>query len=240
MAKKPSPESSFGLNPFKQLKGFAVSGNDQPVKGPQAEAAKIGKAVPSQTDKANAPKSSADNPAAETEPSFVEEMRRLGVVLAPEQETLMVPAPEPPDTKAPPDDEPISEQQLFVSALGRLDTTFSDDYDLEQSPPTASPRRMKQLRQGTLQPEARLDLHGVTREEVRGRVRFFLEDAAYHKKKVALIITGWGKNSSGEPVVRQEVERYLALDAKAWVVEWGRAPRQLGGEGALVVFLKGS
>jgi DNA-nicking Smr family endonuclease len=180
--------------------------------------------------------------AADAEPSFVEEMRRLGV--SPQVEPEIAPpaaADSQPESRAPAADSgPVTEEQLFIRALGRLETTFHDDYDLAQSPPAASPRRMKQLRQGTLQPEARLDLHGLTRDEVRSRVRFFLEDAAHHRKKVVLIITGWGKNSTAEPVLRLEVERYLALDAKAWVVEWARAPRHLGGEGALVVFLKGS
>jgi DNA-nicking Smr family endonuclease len=58
--------------------------------------------------------------------------------------------------------------------------------------------------------------------------------------KTVLIVTGRGKSSGAEPVLRAEVERYLNHDAGAWVSEWGRAPRQYGGEGALVVFLKGS
>ena len=221
MAKPTDPDQPLGQNPFKQLKGFAVPAAPTTAKGTRP-----------------APPVAPPTPAAE--PSFAEEMRRLGVVPAaggpappepePMEEPPAKPQPEPPQT----------EQELFLSALGRLDATFADEFGLDQAPAAASPRRMKLLRQGKLQPEARLDLHGATREEVRGKVRFFLEDAAYQRKKVVLIITGWGKNSKTEPVLRREVERYLSLDAKAWVVEWGRAPRALGGEGALVVFLKGS
>lgn len=236
MAKKPKPESTFGQNPFKQLKGFAVSSSDAAKKAQNNPAHRAGKADDSRGRTAPVPE--------KAEPSFVEEMAKLGVVTAPgrgaapaaEQEAEPVVDP----VKAPPAAAPMTEEQLFIRALGRLDATFQDDYELETGPPDASPRRMKQLRQGVLQPEDRLDLHGLTREEARARVRFFLEDASYQQKKVVLIITGWGKNSPGEPVLRQEIERYLSLDAKAWVVEWGRAPRQLGGEGALVVFLKGS
>jgi DNA-nicking Smr family endonuclease len=221
MAKPTDPDKPLGQNPFKQLKGFAVPANAAAAKGNQP-----------------APPEAPSTPAAE--PCFAEEMRRLGVVPAaggpvpPEPE----PQEEPPDKPQP--TPPQTEQELFLSALGRLDATFADDFSLDQAPAAASPRRMKLLRQGKLSPEARLDLHGATREEVRSKVRFFLEDAAYQCKKVVLIITGWGKNSKTEPVLRREVERYLSLDAKAWVVEWGRAPQTLGGEGALVVFLKGS
>lgn len=236
MAKKPKPESAFGQNPFKQLKGFAVSNNDAAKKAQNNPAPKAAQADGSKGRTAPAPE--------KAEPSFVEEMAKLGVMTtpgqgaAPEAETEAEPVVDP--VRVPPAAGPMTEEQLFIRSLGRLDATFQDDYELETAPPEASPRRMKQLRQGVLQPEGRLDLHGLTREEARARVRFFLEDASYQQKKVVLIITGWGKNSPGEPVLRQEIERYLSLDAKAWVVEWGRAPRQLGGEGALVVFLKGS
>lgn len=238
MAKKPKPPSSFGQNPFKQLKGFAVSAGDSPK---QQGTAPGSKPAPMAEDRGRAGSAPA---AADDEPSFAAEMARLGVVMASEPETTPEPDSElepgvnPP--QAQPVSGPLSEEQLFVRALGRLDTTFLDEFELETGPPEASPRRMKQLRQGTLQPQGRLDLHGLGREEARSRVRFFLEDASYQQKKVVLIITGRGKNSPGEPVLRQEVERYLSLEAKAWVVEWGRAPRQLGGDGALVVFLKGA
>lgn len=240
MAKKPKPESTFGQNPFKQLKGFAVSSSDAAKKSQNNPAHRAAKADESKGRTAPAPE--------KAEPSFAEEMAKLGVVTAPGQKAAPAAEPEAePEAEpvvdpimVPPAAGPMTEEQLFIRALGRLDATFQDDYELETGPPEASPRRMKQLRQGVLQPEGRLDLHGLTREEARARVRFFLEDASYQQKKVVLIITGWGKNSPGEPVLRQEIERYLSLDAKAWVVEWGRAPRQLGGEGALVVFLKGS
>lgn len=231
MAKKPKAEASFGQNPFKQLKGFAISSSDPP-KSNQKPAAPLA---------AQAGERKASPAPREAEPSFVEEMAKLGVVSAAGEEFALEPEPEPViDPVAPPTAGPINEEQLFIRALGRLDATFQDEYELQSGAPEAAPRRMKQVRQGTLQPEGRLDLHGLTREEARSRVRYFLEDASYHKKKVVLIITGWGKHSSGEPVLRQDLERYLSLEAKAWVVEWGRAPRQLGGDGALVVFLKGS
>jgi DNA-nicking Smr family endonuclease len=158
---------------------------------------------------------------------FAREMKRLGV------QGGAAPSPEIPqgtDTAVPcePDD-----NELFLDAVGQLDAVFEDERS------AATPRRMKLVRRGRLVPEASLDLHGLTRDEARARTRHFLENAAYHGQRTVLIITGRGKGSGGEPVLRGELERYLSQEGRAWVSEWGRAPRQYGGEGALVVFLKG-
>lgn len=53
-----------------------------------------------------------------------------------------------------------------------------------------------------------------------------------------LVITGRGLHSEdGEPVVRFETESYLSR-CSAMVAEWGRAPKDYGGEGAIFIFLK--
>lgn len=132
----------------------------------------------------------------------------------------------------------LTDDELFLESLGSMDSVFHDEIP-ETEEVAAAPRRMRQLRQGKLAPEAKLDLHGLTRQEAREKVRFFLEDATFQGLKTVLVITGRGKGSSDGPVLRQFMEGYLSSDAKAWVVEWGRAPARYGGEGALVVFLKG-
>jgi len=167
---------------------------------------------------------------------FAEEMARLGV--DPSAEDVSIAAPSP--SVAPDGNEekpPATDKDLFLSALGTMEVTFQDEFPAEEEPP-ATARRIKLLRKGRLHPEASLDLHGMSREEARSRVRFFLEDALYHGRKTVLIITGRGKSSGTEPILRAEMERYLSLEGKAWVSEWSRAPRQYGGDGALVVFLK--
>ncbi len=133
---------------------------------------------------------------------------------------------------------PATDRELFLQALGELQVTFADEVPEPSSPEQASARRVKQLRQGRLVPEARLDLHGLSREQARQKLRFFLEDSRHHGLGTVLIITGQGKSSGGEAVLRADAERYLNLEGRAWVAEWSRAPRQYGGEGALVVFLR--
>lgn len=217
--KKNNGKSNTLNNPFKVLKGFSVSG---------ASPSQVPVAKKESRDKKSFEPQRGDVPFAEA----MEELgvTRMGAVSRPERPTAeqLNSAPLPP---------PEDEQELFLDALRGVEVLFKDDYPLEEEK-ESSPRRMKLLRQGKLAPEAKLDLHGSTREEARQKVRHFLEDSTYKGKKVVLVVTGKGKGSEGEPVLRAEIERYLRFDASAWVVEWGRAPGNYGGEGALVVFLK--
>jgi DNA-nicking Smr family endonuclease len=206
-------------NPFKQLKGLSVSSG---AKGkPQHRQAKL-------------PEEPAPTGGDENE-LFAREMARLGVE-GPEREFARDEVAEvPPQEETPA--APASEEELFLASLGEMEVTFSDQWPQEEAS-SAVPRRMKRLRQGKLVPQAQLDLHGLTRAEAREKVRYFLEDSVYQGRKTVLIVTGRGKGSEGEPVLRGEIERFLSRSAGTWVSEWGRAPRRFGGEGALVVFLK--
>lgn len=202
-------------NPFKQLRGFSVS----------------------LVEEKSAPVKPLICPVISEEPaSFSEEMARLGVQrIAKGAQGSEPKQPEPKSSVEPP--QAATDADLFVAALGQLDTRFADQYP-DEEPAPASPRRMKLVHQGKLIPEASLDLHGLTRDAARGKVQHFLENAVYHGMKTVLIVTGWGRGSEGEPVLRREVETFLATLGRTWVIEWGRAPKQHGGEGALVVFLK--
>ena len=203
-------------SPFKRLKGFRVSSSPKEQSPPSAKPAA--------------------EPQEEDGDLFAREMARLGVKGEGAPEPSSAPTTKGESTPSPEDD-----GGLFLAALGQLDAVFQDEIPgtEEQETCAAAPRRMKLVRQGKLIPEARLDLHGLTREEARARTRHFLENAAYHGRKTVLIITGRGKGSEGEPVLRAELERYLSQEGRAWGAEWGRAPRQYGGVGALVGFLKG-
>lgn len=203
-------------DPFKALKGFCVSA-PEPSSPPKI---------------APLPRSVAP----EEPVAFSEEMARIGV------RKLKVPEREAPRPTVPPVEEPpvpVGDADLFVAALGQLDTVFCDRFPEEdEAVPTAAPRRLKLLDRGKLMPEATLDLHGLSRDEALERVGHFLANAAYHGRKTLLIVTGKGLRSEGEPVLRAAVERYLAGEGRTRVAEWGRAPRQFGGDGALAVFLK--
>jgi DNA-nicking Smr family endonuclease len=227
--KKSDRKQSKGLkefqnNPFKTLKGVAAPRQDagQPL-------------LPRKSSEKETPGESRID---DTE-LFAREMDLLGVDRQPGDEDEKSPADEFPDAgegdaKAP---EPATDEELFLTVLGRMDAVFQDEIPLEEKP-VAVPRRMKLLRQGRLVPEAALDLHGFSREEARRKTRYFLEDSVYQGRRTVLVITGRGKGSADGPVLRSDMQRYLANEARAWVVEWAPAPKRYGGEGALVVFLK--
>lgn len=214
----------FGNNPFSNLKGFAVS-------APAEE--KPQKSAPRQ-----------EKAATEAIGSFAEEMELLGVQqLNPSgeerEEENLESRPLLPEREKPL--EPQNDEQLFLQSVGDLQVRFSDRLPEDEASVTASPRRMKQLKQGKLASEATLDLHGQQRVDVAGKISFFLQDAVYQGWRTVLIITGKGLHSEdGTAVLRSEAEQFLNAEGRKWVAEWGRAPRQYGGSGALVLFLRKS
>ncbi|OQY19805.1 MAG: hypothetical protein B6I36_03050 [Desulfobacteraceae bacterium 4572_35.1] len=229
MAKKKQHKdnSTFKNDPFKATKGFSVL----KVKL-ETKAEKI---VP--------------EPVAETEPEsfsdvdFNQAMAQLGVEYLTDDETMEELLDGADESELEPA-EPValdnSDEALFLASMGQLDSVFRDSFaDDEEHQAAAQPQRMKQLRQGRLRPQATLDLHGSYREEARTKVRNFLQNRYNEGLNTLLIVTGKGKRSpKGEAVVRTDIEKYLSTRASAWVAEWGRAPRQYGGDGALVVFLR--
>jgi DNA-nicking Smr family endonuclease len=212
-------KDKFRPNPFKSLKGFCASAPEKPSKpAPQSK-----------------PEAAEDDATV-----FAREMKRLGLE-APEPESdpsVRESAHKEQEAAAETRKAPPTDRELFLEALGTMETTFSDDFPVEEEL-RAEPRRMRQLRKGKIVPEAHLDLHGLSRVEARQKVRYFLENAAHHGLRTVLLVTGQGKSSGSEPVVRAEVELFLQTEGKTLVREWGRAPRQFGGDGAIVVFMRG-
>jgi len=231
--KQQKDTTSFKNDPFRTVKGFSVL--KQELKPQPESEVKPQRKVP-------------DTVNEDTEVDFNRAMAQLGV------EQIAADSVKIASSVAPDDEEVVpahgakhsspadnSDEELFMASLGQLDTVFNDDYADEEDLQSqgAEPRRMKQLRQGRLKPQDTLDLHGCYRDEAREKVRYFLQNRHAAGLHTVLIVTGKGKRSpNGEPVLRSDVEKYLSTRATAWVTEWGRAPRQYGGEGALVVFLR--
>lgn len=222
--KKPPKPKEFANSPFKTLKGLSAL-ESQPVKKSRGQ-------------QPQGPERCRPEPV--DEPGFEEQMSLLGV--APlsgrnARETGEKASARTPATAAPQPSREERDRQAFLEAVGTLDASFADAWPDEPATGQAAPRRMKQVAQGRLVPEAQLDLHGLTVEQSTDKVRFFLENARHHGQTVVLIITGKGLHSSDEPVLRRAVERQLE-GLREQVVEWGLAPRRYGGDGALVVFLR--
>jgi DNA-nicking Smr family endonuclease len=93
--------------------------------------------------------------------------------------------------------------------------------------------RAVHARRGRLEPQARLDLHGLTREKAFRALVVFLRKAQMQDLRLVLVITG----KSG--VLRESVPRWLA-QGEAAELNSGVSSAHIrhGGEGALYIGIK--
>jgi len=231
-----SSDKTFHSSPFRQMEGLR---HLVPAQAPSV--------VEPSSDNASA--RPVPGPVAPAADDFAGAMAQLGVTplaAGDDGDGVVEAAACPEGAEAATADEPRTEQEQFLAAIGGLEPCFRDAFaddedDGADAEPAAAPRRMKLLRQGRLRPQQQLDLHGCNSEQALERVRHFFNRCQNEGLQTVLLITGRGQSSpGGQPVVREAVERFLRQRAQAWVAEWARAPRQYGGEGALVVFLRQS
>lgn len=133
------------------------------------------------------------------------------------------------------------DRALFLRALEglKLDVTFQDELPEEDGPIKPLPvNRLRQVRRGAIRVDFQLDLHGLTRDEALQGLAAFITGAFNRGQKAVLVITGKGNRSPGEPVLQGAVAGWLRDRGKGMVAEFAPAPRELGGSGAFVVFLK--
>lgn len=227
MAKKkrqdtPAKPQVFHTTPFSALKGVAVS--------------------PATTKEPEPPGPVASPPTKEDDGAelFLREMggvRRLAAGPPPARSGAQPPKP----ARAPVAPEiDRTEQEAFTQAIGqlKLDVTFADSLPVDEELKPLGANRLRQLKKGVIRVDRQLDLHGLTRDEALEALPRFLRNARLHGEKAVLIITGKGYNSPGEPVLQQAVAAWLRDAGRAFVVEFTPAPREMGGSGAFVAFLR--
>jgi len=148
-----------------------------------------------------------------------------------------VPARSASDRKSP---EQTVADELFLQEIGKLklEVKFSESLLEEDELKPLPGNRLKQLKRGIVSVDYQLDLHGLTREEAVAELPRFLRTARAKKQTAVLVITGKGNNSSGEPVLQQAVAAWLRDAGRELVLEFAPAPREMGGSGAFVVFLR--
>jgi len=120
----------------------------------------------------------------------------------------------------------------------KLEVKFTEQLPDEDELKPLSGNRLKQLKRGIITVDHQLDLHGLTRDEALAELPRFLRSARLRGQTAALIITGKGNNSPAEPVLQQAVAAWLRDKGREPVVEFAPAPREMGGSGAFVVFLR--
>ena len=212
-----SKEKAFHVTPFKELKGVKVEAQQPPPR----------QAPPDRTPPVAEP---------EDDDLFLRAMSGVKQMDATRPAAKAAP-PRPPLPRRIEEEE----RRVFLEALDKLhlDVTFTDSLPDDVEPLRPLPvNRMRQLRRGAIRIDYELDLHGLSREEALEGLEAFIGGAFRRGQKGVLVITGKGNHSPEEPVLQAAVTGWLRNQGKGMVVEFAPAPRQMGGGGAFVVFLR--
>ncbi len=136
----------------------------------------------------------------------------------------------------------LRDNELFLAAMQKIGTTFKDvrqqEGEILDPEHRSSSSRLRQLKRGTLSVSRELDLHGFMRDEAVKKLEQFISEAYSRGQQAVLVITGKGLNSPEGPVLQGAVAAWLRDRGKRMVAEFAPAPRDLGGSGAFVVFLR--
>ena len=102
---------------------------------------------------------------------------------------------------------------------------------------TLSQSHLKQIKQGKLQPDGFIDLHGYRLHDAKITLQKYILNAYEKNIRNILIITGKGHNNNG--LLRKEVPLWLNEKTLIkFLVNFETATKRLGGEGAILVRIK--
>jgi len=103
-------------------------------------------------------------------------------------------------------------------------------------------RTADRLRRGLLEPDARLDMHGLTEAAAHRALLTFVKGAHARGDRLLLVVTGKGSGPRRGETEPQGVLKIMTprwLEALADVVaDWRAAHRRHGGDGALYIYLR--
>jgi DNA-nicking Smr family endonuclease len=116
---------------------------------------------------------------------------------------------------------------------------------LERANPHMDRRRFDKLRRGRLEPEARIDLHGMTAERAHAALSGFILRAHAEDLRLVLVITGKGRPDDGNVaprrhgILRHSLPHWLAAPPlNGRVLQVANAHQRHGGAGAFYVYLR--
>lgn len=161
--------------------------------------------------------------------------------LGPRRPEVHLPEPAPPPEPRVLRPEGRPEPRVSVRASGSLTDPLDPAAGLDR-------RTAERLRRGRRDPEARLDLHGLTAERAHAALGRFLREQRRAGARCVLVITGKGGRRSpddapwlpeGMGALRHAVPRWLRTPPLSeLIVGLYAAHRTHGGEGALYVYLR--
>ena len=125
----------------------------------------------------------------------------------------------------------INPMELWLRRYGTVDKDKAADEYYEQS----KMENREYLR--TMRPEARIDLHGLTREEAWSRLAAFVTECKGRGLRKILIVHGKGNHSSGsDPVLGPMVKTFIEQEKRLGTS--GHPDGAMGGSGATWVIIK--
>jgi DNA-nicking Smr family endonuclease len=154
------------------------------------------------------------------------------------------PAP-PPPAAAPPQRPPRRPERPPEPPRVTLDLAPDPQAALLLGHPRMDRRRFDKLRRGRLEPEARIDLHGMTSERAHAALTGFILDAHGQGLRLVLVITGKGRrdDQAMQPhrhgILRHSLPHWLAAPPlRARILDIAPAHQRHGGAGAFYVYLR--
>ncbi|MBI2786342.1 MAG: Smr/MutS family protein [Legionella longbeachae] len=129
---------------------------------------------------------------------------------------------------------PIEKKEYYLSDV-IVDTILSETI-LSYAHPSLSRQRFKELKNGQIYWEARLDLHGMKSEKARDTLCHFIHTQIQNKKRCLLIIHGKGGYLGAPPIIKNLLNRWLPQFNE--VLAFHSALAKDGGGGAVYVLLK--
>jgi DNA-nicking Smr family endonuclease len=160
-----------------------------------------------------------------------------------------VPRPAPPQAPPPqPSDEARPIAPFRIGALLGSTAPPPTDAGARAGPPAPrmDGKAFRKLTRGRIEPEARLDLHGMTQAEAQAELSRFVVRSQAAGRRLVLVITGKGRAATGADglsrpagALRRAVPLWLTAPPLAPLVqETAPAHPRHGGGGALYVWLR--
>lgn len=137
----------------------------------------------------------------------------------------------PPKRQTPP---ATSNKEYFLSDF--ISDTVLSNTVLSYSIPSLPTKRFRELKNGQIHWEARLDLHGFKTEPARDSLCEFIQNQSQNDKRCVLIIHGKGGHQGAPPMIKNLINRWLPQLNE--VLAFHSALPKDGGHGAVYVLLK--
>lgn len=150
----------------------------------------------------------------------------------------------PREPHAKPERKPLIVKKTLVDDTPRKEYYLSNHYNdpvntdstltyVSQSIPR---KRLRELKSGYIQWDARLDLHGLRADDARNALCQFIDQQTHNANRCLLIIHGKGSRFGEEPVLKNHVNHWLQQLPQ--VLAFHSALPRDGGNGAVYVLLK--